>query len=268
MGEVLAWPVVRREEIVRAASPGVVPVKEAPFRALRARGWASAGVSVPRRRAGRLAGQLVMYCSLNVDAARLARLGDEAAAERAAGAARQVESGAEFVRLRSLLQALPEEEQRAVLDGRLPAGEAGEQVATVVRSLAQQIARVEAGLPHPLDRFAGQVSERRRDSVLVAAQDGTRTAVPLWMVRAAHRDQVGDPLVLVSVRLDDHQALMHVVPGIDIPMQRTREQAAQSTFRPFGRADRRSLELSGGDLAGLRGAPAPLRVLVPVTIEA
>jgi hypothetical protein len=61
---------------------------------------------------------------------------------------------------------------------------------------------------------------------------------------------------------------MQVVPGINIPTQRTREQAVGERFSPFGRADRRSLELSGDDLARLRGAPQPLRVLVPVTIEA
>jgi hypothetical protein len=87
-------------------------------------------------------------------------------------------------------------------------------------------------------------------------------------VRAAHRDEVGDRLVLVSVRLDDHQALMQVVPGIDIPTQRTREQTAGGGFSPFGRADRRLLELSGDDLARLRGTPQTLRVLVPVTVEA
>jgi hypothetical protein len=210
---------------------------------------------------------LVTYCSLNVDAARLARLGDEDAAERAAAAAQQVESGAGFARLRTLLQALTEEQQQAVLDGQLPAGEAGEQVQSVLRSLAREIAQAAVGLPHPHDRFAGRVSERRGDSVLVAAEDGTRTAVPLWMVLAAHRDQVGDRLVLVSIRLDDHQALMQVVPGIDIPTQRTREQVGEGGFSPFGRADRRSLELSGDDLVRLRGTPRPRRVLVPVTVE-
>jgi hypothetical protein len=37
MSEVLTWPVGRREEIVRAVSPGGVPAKESPFRALRAK---------------------------------------------------------------------------------------------------------------------------------------------------------------------------------------------------------------------------------------
>ena len=270
MSEVLTWPVVRREEIVRAVSPGAVPAKESPFRALRARRWASAGVSVPRRRAGRLAGQLVMYSSLNVDAARLVRAGDEDAARRAAQAAEQVEAGAGFARLRDLLQDLSEERQQAVLDGQVPPGEYATELEAALWALAQEIAtlRVSAGLPSSGDRFAGRVSERRGDSVLVSAQDGTRTAVPLWMVRAVHRDQVGDRVVLISVRLDDHQALVQAAPGIDIPAQRSPEAVpGGGGFTPFGRADRRGLEVSGEDLDKLRGTPRPLRVLVPVTIH-
>jgi hypothetical protein len=210
MSEVLTWPVVRREEIVRAFSPGAVPAKESPFRALRAKRWASAGVSVPRRRAGRLAGQLVMYCSLNVDAARLVRAGNEDAARRAARAAKEVEAGPGFARLRELLQVLSEQQQQAVMEGQVPAGESAFELKAVLWALAEQIAtlRVSAGLPSSDDRFAGRVSERRGDSVLVKAQDGTRTAAPLWMVRAVHRDQVGDRVALISVRLDDHQALV------------------------------------------------------------
>jgi hypothetical protein len=269
MGEVLVWPLVRREEIVRAFSPGTAPSKESPFRVLRAKKWASSGVSVPRRRAGRLAGQLVVYASLNVDAARLVRHGDEAAGRRAAQAAEVVEAGVEFSRLRNLLQHLSEEEQEAVLDGQVPAGERAPELHDVLQSLAQVIAvaRRSAGLSYPEERFAGRVSERRSDSVLVIAKDGTTTAVPLWMVQAVHRDQVGDQVVLVSVRLDAHQALMLAVPGIDIPAQRSTEPDPVGAFSPFGRGDRRTLEVSDADAGLLRGAPEALRVLVPVTID-
>jgi hypothetical protein len=269
MSEVLVWPVVRREEIVRAFSPGTAPAKESPFRALRAKRWATAGVSVPRRRAGRLAGQLVVYSSLNVDAARLVRHGDTDAGRRAAEAAETVEAGALFLRVCDLLQRLTAEQQQAAVDGQLPAGGTTVDLEAALWSLAEEIAahRAAADLPHPDDRFAGHVSERRADSVVISAQDGTRTAAPLWMVRAAHRDQVGDRVVLVSVRLDDHQALMQAVPGIDIPAQRSAEPDQGAAFSPFGRTERRTLEVTPSDLDALRGVPEPLRVLVPVTID-
>ncbi|MDQ1306255.1 MAG: hypothetical protein QG671_2087 [Actinomycetota bacterium] len=265
MGEVLAWPVVRREEIVRAAAPGGASDREPPFRALRVKGWATSGVRVPRRRDGRLAGQLVMYCSLNVDAARFARLGDALAAARAARGAERLEAGPGFAQLKDLLRGLGEEQQAAVLDGEVPQGEQGAQLRILLESLAQEVARITADLPYPHDRFAGEVSERRGDSVVVSATDGTRMAVPLWLVQAVHRDQVGDRLIVISVRLDDRQALVQVLPGIAVPPQRAVAEPTE-TFTPFGRG-RRALEVSREDTALLRGIPQPLRVLVPVTVE-
>jgi hypothetical protein len=67
------------------------------------------------------------------------------------------------------------------------------------------------------------------------------------MVQAAHRDQIGDRVVLVSVRLDDHQALMQALPGIGIPAQRSAERDQGTVYSPFGRAERRTLEVSQSD---------------------
>ncbi len=265
MREVLAWPVVRREEIVRAAAPGEAPGRESPFRALRAKGWASAGVAIPRRHAGRLAGQSVLYCSLNVDAARLARMGHAASAVEAAQAAGRVEAGPNFIRLKRLLRPLSEVQRQAVLDGKTPAGEQGAELTELLGTLAQEIAGIASGLPSSGDQFAGEVSERRGDNVVVSASDGTRTAVPLWLAEAAHRDQVGDRLILVSVRLDNRQALVQVLPGIAVPVQRASAEPT-ATFTPFAR-DRRVLEVSRDDIALLHGTPQPLWVLVPVTVE-
>jgi hypothetical protein len=109
------------------------------------------------------------------------------------------------------------------------------------------------------------VSEQRTDSVVVSAADGTRTAVPLWMVRAVHRDQIGDWVILVSIRLNTSQALVQAVPGIDIPGQR--KIPRERPFTPFGRGDKRIREVSDADAEILRGIPEELTVLIPVTIE-
>ncbi len=84
-------PLVSRHQILRALKLGV-PSTEAPFSTLRARGMASNGWSVPvRKRDGRVAGRLHMYCVLNLDAARAARLRRNALARRLAVRATEVE---------------------------------------------------------------------------------------------------------------------------------------------------------------------------------
>lgn len=111
MTTIAAWPVVVRDRIVHAFKPGAPPSAEAPFRTLRRHKWVSQGVRVTLFADRGLAGQLTLFSSLNVMAARLARRGDSPAAERAARAAADLESGPEFAVLRSLLSELPGQQE-------------------------------------------------------------------------------------------------------------------------------------------------------------
>jgi hypothetical protein len=90
-----------------------------------------------------------VYCSLDVDAARLARLGGEVAAARVTEAARCVETGTGFGRLRELLKVLGDDQLQAVSDGQLPPGESSVEIEVVLGALAQEH-RLEYRRPGPV----------------------------------------------------------------------------------------------------------------------
>src|SRR4051812_46976101 len=73
--DLVPWPIVGRDEVVKAFRPGM-PATEAPFRTLRAHGWASSGMSVVTRRGNRASGRWTIFSTLNIEAARYARHGD------------------------------------------------------------------------------------------------------------------------------------------------------------------------------------------------
>jgi hypothetical protein len=68
---IAAWLVVDRRQVVHAYKPGGLAATEGPFRTLGVPKWASSGVRLTRRAGGRLAGQMTVFSSLNVDSARL-----------------------------------------------------------------------------------------------------------------------------------------------------------------------------------------------------
>ena len=85
--------------------------------------------------------------------------------------------------------------------------------------------------------------------------------MPRWLAQAAHREEVGDCLALVTDRLDERHMVVNAVPGIDVS-----KDAPAAAFSPFGR-NAPVRQLTKADTRLLSRAPAPLRVLVPVTIE-
>jgi len=256
----------QREEIVRAFSPAGEAGREAPFRRLRAHGWASAGVRVLRRHSGHLAGQSVLFSRLNVDAARLARRGDDDGARRAALRATQVEAAPEFHHLEVLLSQLTHDDLQAVIGGVIPPVELAREIhaALAVVALLAEAARLDAALPATTDLFVGWVSALRSDSVVVSGSYGEQTALPLWMVGVVHRANIGDAVVLVSEKLDESRAVVEAVPGITVPRQRA---GTPEPFHPFGRGDRRKTTITSADAEVLRRQPRALQILVPVTIE-
>ncbi|GIG59853.1 hypothetical protein Lfu02_42250 [Longispora fulva] len=263
---IVTWPVVSRDRVVRAFKPGGLPGAEAPFRTLRSHRWASAGVRVSIRAGGRLDGQRSLFSSLNVESALLARHGREDAARRVAQAAETLEAGPEFARLKELLAAVPVESADAVLEGRLPSGEAGQELGLALRAVARRTEHVraaETGLVKVADVVAGQVTEVHEGYVVLSQLGGPSTAVPRWMAVAAHRDQPGAWLILITDRLADASAFVNAVPGISLGADPSPEP-----FTPFGRASQRARVITEADAAVLSGSPVPLTVVVPVVIEA
>lgn len=266
MTMIAAWPVVVRDRIVHAFKPGGSPASEAPFRTLRRHGWVSQGVRVTLYAGRGLAGQMTFFSSLNVAAARLARRGNAAAAERVAQAAADLEAGPEFAVLRTLLSELPDCEAEQVVSGMFPEGGPAT-LAEALRAVASRTERVRANdilLSSPAEVvFAGRIAEVSDQFVLIVQlKQGAATMVPLWMAGAARRDRVGDFLALVADKLDGASAVVEAVPAIDID-----DTPEADGFSPFGRGDARTRRITADDVRLLAGEPHSLRILAPVTID-
>jgi hypothetical protein len=78
-------------------------------------------------------------------------------------------------------------------------------------------------------------------------------------VGGAPARNVGDGVALVSETLSDQQVVVNALPGI--------ETGRASRFSPFGRSAKVH-SLTKADAKRLAGRPAPLRILVPVSIGA
>ncbi|MCW3817722.1 hypothetical protein ONA91_25035 [Micromonospora sp. DR5-3] len=259
------WPVVDRTRVVHAFKPGEPAAVEGPFRTLRAHEWATAGVRVTRRSGKRLGGQMTIFSSLNVEAARLARRGVRDAAGRLARAAEELESGPEFMRLQTMLADMPAHDAESVVAGTLP-DNAPTALADVVKELARRTEELRGGesaLATLVETIAGRITEVHEGYVLLVLVSGPTTIVPRWMAVAARRDKVGQLLALVMDKLDAASAVVEALPAIDI-----NNLQAHDTFSPFGRRDPRVRHITAADERLLRGQPEPLRVLVPVRIEA
>ncbi len=109
--------------------------------------------------------------------------------------------------------------------------------------------------------FAGRIAEVREGYVLLVQLKGPSTMVPRWMAGAAHREQVGGLLALVSDKLDDASAVVEAVPAIEID-----DPLEIGGFTPFGRDDVRTRSITADDARLLAGRPQPLRILFPVMI--
>jgi hypothetical protein len=199
---------------------------------------------------------------LNVDAARLARHGDLEAAGKAALAAADVESAAEFHQLSEILSNLPPHDAERVIDGILPES-APTTLAETLRAIARRTAAahlhifVDAALTEVL---AGKIAEVHDGYVILAVATGAATMVPRWLATAAHRDHIGELLILVTDKLDEASAVVEAMPAI--------ETGDCASFSPFGRGDNaRILHVSPADQQLLAGTPVPLRVLVPVHLD-
>jgi len=254
------WPLIGRDSLVRAFRPGERSSNEAPFRTLRKHHWSTSGVRITPRAAGRAVGRVTVFSTLNLEAARLARLDEARAAARVAKAAGVLESGSEFAELQELLSSLSGEIVGAVLEGVFPA-DAPVALWGALRALAVDTKRLwaaQASRTSLPEVVAGRISDVATSSVTLKLQDGQDLAIPRWLARAVHREAVGDCLAVVTDRLEDCSALAYAIAAFDL-------DAPPPKFSPFGRAAP-VRDLTKADERLLSGRPAPLQVLVPVTI--
>ncbi len=250
------WPIVARTQLVRAFRPGEAATRESPFRTLRAHGWATAGVSIVTRDEHRASGRFTIFSVLNVDAARSAREGDGSTARKLAKAAAKLEKSAAFARLKQLLSGRAIADVNAAVEGGNVKPELFEALRRVARETRNaQVHHVTRGETQVV---TGTILEALRDGLVLQAETGAKTLVPIWLARSAHRANVGDQLALITDRLDDNQMVVNALPAIDLRVR-------GGPYSPFER--RAVYELTEADEELLRGEPAALKILVPVKIE-
>lgn len=255
------WPVATRGQLVGAfKNQDDEAASEAPFRTLRHHGWASGGTRLRTRSGGHITGGMVIYSSLNVDAARLARLGFHDEAADLASEALRIESSDAWRHLVELLAAGSEDEAREAVSGVVRRAALGDVLRSVTR-LTQRARDHHKVLTSVYEITIGSVAEARPGYVIVHTTAGDDTAVPRWLAAGVARDKPGDLVALLHERLGARKAILEAMPAIDVDA--TDDDA---DYSPFNRADPRN-RLSTTDAPYLRGKPAPLRVLVPVTIE-
>ena len=235
---------------------------EGPFRTLRRHEWVSSGTRVSRRTDSGLNGQLTVFSSLNVDAARLARRRHESAAFLVARTAATLEAGSEFAQLSRLLSELPGRDAEQVVKGMLP-DEPSPELTEALRKVAVCTEQSRTGDIHLSSMaelvFAGQIAEVTKWHVVLTRSNGAATMIPRWMADAVKRDRVGEFLALVADRLDGTSSVIEVVPAIDIEYE--------PAFTPYGRRDTRARTITSQDARQIAGQPQQLRVLVPVLID-
>lgn len=253
------WPLVLRSDLVRAFRPGESAGREAPFRTLRDHNWATAGVAVHTRQAGRAAGRVVVFSVLNVDAAICARCGDAATAAEMAKAAARLEQSPMFVRLLARLAEHSPADVSLIAEGELAA--AGPFV-DVIRQLAMRTAAVRRQR-----RFAefmssyhvGRISSVAEEYVIVDG-GGKQSFVPRSLARSVFRERVGECLAVMKSPVDDREMIVRAVPGIEL-------EPKNVSYSPFARPEGGFQSVSASDLAYLRGVPRPLAITIPITVE-
>jgi hypothetical protein len=261
--QIALWPLADRDQVVQAYRLGKVGSTEAPFRTLKGHRWVSGGVRVTSRARGVLAGQLTLFSSLNVDAARLARHGKKAAAMRIARAAEKLEQGLEFKQLIEAMAQLPRSHAEQIVRGEIPS-DAPAHLLPALHELARrtELARhQEPSVAKVSSMFAGRISEVHEDHVLVRGERAS-TPVQRSVAKAAHREKVGDALALVTDLLEGARILVDAVPALGIPPS----EADAKGFSPFGRSPA-ARAISASDRRVLEGKPAPLKILIPISIE-
>ncbi len=253
------WPVALRAQLVRAFRPGEPSDKEAPFRTLRKHGWTSPGMSVVCRERKRAAGRLTVFSTLNVDAARLAREGRPKEALTFAKAAARIEQGKSFLALKEWLSGSTAAEAATAIQGTSSTPAPG--LLQVLRLIAAETlsARRHCAVEDPnLQTVAGRICETLATAVVLETGNH-RTYVPRGLAESANRTKVGDLLALVTERLDASYVFVFVLPAIAV------EKVEGATASPFGRSSS-VLSLTAEDVRLLRRDPAPLEVLIPVTV--
>jgi hypothetical protein len=177
-------PLISKRDILTALDP-TGSAKESAFRRLKRDGFISGGVEVKPRHRGHAHGTLVMFCSLNRDAATAYRKDDPALARRIAARARKIESSRAAKRLVELAgREVAEEAGGFDLDSvyrrlahldRRPADELVRQIEAARGSWAKSFSGMRVFMVH------GTVKSLDGETAELDSTDGVRYSFPLYL---------------------------------------------------------------------------------------
>jgi hypothetical protein len=220
-------------------------------------------VSVVTRDARSASGRVTLFSVLNVEAARLAREGDHRDAATVAEAAGAIEAGDSFRRIKQLLTGRTVDEVSAFVDGGAREEDSPELLG-LLRLVAAETRATRGRMSARVtlsEVVTGRISEEQASYCVLTAESGARTAVPRWLADAAKRGRLGDCLALVTEKLGAQQLVVNALPGLEM------SEHTPAVFSPFGRSARVN-SLTRADASRLARKPAPLTIVVPVSIGA
>lgn len=139
----------------------------------------------------------------------------------------------------------------------------------LVSAIEAVVRRTAALRPKDLDALTadtvlGEVTEVHEGYVIVAIHRGpATTAIPRSLASDARRASVGSLLALITDKFAEGSAGFEVLPAIEVDD----DDFDDLPFNPFGRDDLHIREITEEGARLLAGKLAPLKILVPVTIE-
>lgn len=212
-GLVLEHPLVPKGFIIESHQPGVPRKSDSPLRRLKEKGFASDGVEVRVRRPdGGIAGTLSLYCSLNVDAARLERRGELKKALMLVKRAKKIEGSKKCLAVTSMFRTF-----RLNGSGWSAYIEALDESAfrTAVRELAEDVqkARAEVLEASPAASVSAAVVGFRRTVAYLATADGSRLTVPRRQLAEENLDWIDAPVIITREEVGSN-VILQVKPGL------------------------------------------------------
>jgi hypothetical protein len=198
---ILESPFVSSREILDSYRPGQ-PTGEKVLRRLREKGFVSDGLVVPARlRSGRLGGSFRLYCTLNRDAARLARRGEEDEARIVSVRAREIEQTSEaalLVDAFARFAAHDAENTEAVLRRSLVTMNYDHALERAVAALAEEIdeARQTTKVAIWVVRLHGTLERLTDEMATIVDDEGREIALPARDLAERGLDFTGAPITV------------------------------------------------------------------------
>jgi hypothetical protein len=212
---VLEHPLVPKIFIIDSHQPGVPRRSDSPLRTLKAKGLVTGGIEASvRRPGGGLGGTLSLYCSLNVDAARLQRLGQTKKAHQLAARAQKIEGSKRCIGVMKVFRTL--RLNASGWDAYLEALDA-QPFRAAVMELAVDVQKARAsilGKPTALS-VAASVIGIQGTAALIESDNGMRLTIPRQQLAVANLDWLGAPVVVTREEVGSN-VILQVQPGLAV----------------------------------------------------